>query len=108
MHGVPAGTWSPPSDPVDERVDRLDRAVAGLDPYLPEQSTGAAGLVNPLLVVWDAAQAVHPAVAGPVEDLLTALLHRLTVPTAEVRAVVEETRARALQVLILEGGALTG
>lgn len=89
-------------------MDRLDLAVAAVTPYLLDPSVSAAVLVNPLLLVWDAAQAVHPDVAGPVEELLTTLLHRTITPSVDVRRTIEEIRARALQELVLRGGVLTG
>lgn len=89
--------------PVEERVNRLDEAVTALTPYLRDSFIYSAVLVNPLLVVWGAAQAVEPEVASPVEHLLTDLLHRTTVASEEIFSAIADVRARALQVLVLEG-----
>ena len=92
--------------PVEDRVTALDESISALDPYLREEFTHPAALVNPLLVVWDAAQDVDPGVSCPVEELLTDLLHRTTVATSEIVTAMEEVRARAVQVLVLEGCSL--
>lgn len=97
-----------PRPPIQDRVDRLDETLKTLDPYLQEPAASAGALVNPLLVVWDAAHAVHPEVATPVEKLLTGLLHRTTVPVDDVLVAVEDMRARALQVLVLTGRVVVG
>lgn len=94
--------------PLEDRVNRLDETLKTLDPYLREPSACAAALVNPLLVVWDAAHAVHPEVAIPVEKLLTGLLRRSTIPAADVFDAVGDMRARALQVLVLAGRVAIG
>lgn len=96
-----------PTEPVEDRVSELDGAIGALTPYLREEFIYAAALVNPLLLVWGAAEEVEPDVASPVESLLTDLLHRTTVGADEVFAAIEEVRARAVQVLVLEGCALT-
>lgn len=97
-----------PPSPIQDRVDRLDETLKTLDPYLQEPAASAGALVNPLLVVWDAAHAVHPEVAAPVEKLLTGLLHRTMVPVDDVLVAVEDMRARALQVLVLTGRVVVG
>ncbi len=94
--------------PVEDRVERLDRTVAALDPYLREPAVSASTLVNPLLVVWDAAHDVVPDVATPVERLLTGLVHCTTVPATDVLEAVDDARARALQVLVLTGRVMVG
>jgi hypothetical protein len=88
----------------DHTVTCLDEAIATASTYLTENWIATTVLINPLLEVWEAANAVHPAVARPVEEFLTVLIHRTTVTPAEVNAMVDEVRVLALQASVLAGG----
>ena len=83
---------------------RMDEALATASTYLTENWIATTALINPLLEVWEAANAVHPAVARPVEEFLTVLIHRTTVTPAEVNAMVDEVRVLALQASVLASG----
>lgn len=108
VRAVPARRSQAAPPPLEERVERLDEAAVALGPYLREATACARMLVNPLLVVWDAAHAVHPEVATPVEELLTGLLHRTTIPVQDVLGAIDDVRARALQELVLGGWVMVG
>jgi hypothetical protein len=88
----------------DETMARLDEAIATASTYLSERWTPTTSLINPLLEVWEAAHAIHPAVARPVEGLLPTLIHRTTVTPAEITAMADEVRVLALQASVLVGG----
>ncbi len=94
--------WSIDCD--DQTMARLDEAIVTASTYLTEKWIATTCLINPMLEVWEAANAVHAAVARPVEELLTVLIHRTTVTPAEVEAVVDEVRVLALQASVLAGG----
>jgi hypothetical protein len=101
----------PDSDRLETTVDgsdamlaKLDDAIAKVCVYLTEKSVPSAGLINPMLEVWEAANAIHPAVAGPVEEFLTVLIHRTSVAPAEINAVADDVKVLALQASVLAGG----
>jgi hypothetical protein len=87
----------------DQTLARLEEAIATASTYLTENWIATTSLINPMLGVWEAANAIHPAVARPVEKLLTMLIHRTTVTPADINAVVDEVRVLALQAAVLAG-----
>lgn len=93
-------------DPVLYDMGRLDAASSVVHSYLHEPFSSCAVLVNPLLGLWDAAHEIDPAACSPVEELLTVLLQRSIISSAEVMAVIDDVRARAIQgsVLAHSGG----
>lgn len=80
---------------------RLDEAVAGLGPFLTETFIPTSAVINPLLVVWDAANEIDPCVSSPVERLLTVLVARTWVRPSELTATLDEVRAAASQASLL-------
>jgi len=88
----------------DQMMPGLDQAIATASTYLTENWIATTALINPMLEVWEAANAVHPAVARPVEEFLTVLIHRTTVTPAEVNAMMDQVRVLALQASVLAGG----
>lgn len=84
-----------------EVVERLDLALASLIPFTRERSVPTSVVINPLLVVWDAAHDVGAEVSGPVESLLTAAVQRATLGADELLACTDEVRALALQETVL-------
>lgn len=54
-------------------------------------------VVNPLLGIWKLASDIDPAVAGPVEQLLTTLGHRQVVSGTELEATMDEVRKLLLE-----------
>ncbi len=88
----------------DQTLARLDEAIATTSMYLTEKWIATTSLINPMLEVWEAAHAIHPAVARPVEEFLTTLIHRTTVTPAEINAMADEVRVLALQASVLVGG----
>lgn len=82
-------------------VEQLDRTVDLLMEFTRERYVAASVLVNPLLVVWDAAHAVGVDVAAPVEALLTVAVQRSTIAADEIRGCVQEARALAVQEAVL-------
>jgi hypothetical protein len=88
----------------DRTMARLDEVIAMASAYVTEKWIPTTSLINPMLEVWEAANAIHPAVARPVEEFLTALIHRTTVAPDEIGAVVDETRLLALQASVIAGG----
>jgi hypothetical protein len=88
-----------------QAMDRLDEAISMASPYLTERWIPTTSLINPMLGVWEVANAIHPAVARPVEEFLTSLIHRTTVTPAEFGCVVDEVRVLALQASVLASGA---
>lgn len=89
------------TDRREEKLLKLEEAIADLVPYLAEETVSASLMINPLLLVWDGAHDLGPAVARPVETMLTALVHRSTVSTGEVLSLMDETRALAVQAFVL-------
>jgi hypothetical protein len=88
----------------EQTMARLDESIAVASTYLTEKWIATTSLINPMLEVWEAANAIHPAVARPVEELLTMLIHRTTVTPDEIRTVADEVRGLALQASIIAGG----
>jgi hypothetical protein len=81
----------------DVALPSIDTAIAALEPYLGEPFIPTRSVINPLLVVWDAAHGLDPCVSLPVEQLLTALLARTWVTPSELTATMDEVRALALE-----------
>jgi len=102
LHSVERSVGSVDCD--DETLARLDEAIATASMYLTEKWIPTTSVINPLLEVWEAASAIHPAVARPVEGFLTALIHRTTVTPTEINAVADEVRVLAIQASVLAGG----
>ena len=75
----------------------LDQAVAALESYLREKIIPAARVINPLLDVWSPAKSIYPSVALRVEDLLTTLVSRSTIPPSEWLAALDDVRIGAVQ-----------
>ena len=88
----------------DQTLARLDETINTVSTYLTENWIATAVLINPMLGLWEAANAIHPAVARPVEEFLTMLIHRTTVAPAEVNAVLDEIRVLALQASVFIDG----
>ncbi len=61
-----------------------------LEAFMTDDHVPAGALINPLLDVWAAARAMDPAVARPVERLMTDLLRRHLATSDEVTAVIGE------------------
>jgi hypothetical protein len=85
----------------EQTLARLDEAIATSSAYLTEKWIATTTLINPMLEVWEAANAIHPTIARPVEELLTVLIHRTTITPAEINAVAHEVRTLALQASVL-------
>ena len=100
---VPGPLWAPPvrHEVPPGTVEQLDRGLALLMEFTRDDSIPASILVNPLLVVWEAARDVGIEVSGPVEAMLTAAVRRSTLTADEVRSCVHEVRALALQETVL-------
>jgi hypothetical protein len=94
----------PTVDGDDQTLARLDEAVAIASTYMTENWIPTTSLINPMLEVWEAANAIHPAVARPVEEFLTLLIHRTTVTPADIEAVADGVRVLALQASVLASG----
>jgi len=89
----------PVLDPVHGIFGRggdLGTSRRGRPPGHVEAGSHAAGvysasrMINPLLDVWGLAAAVDQAVARPIERLLTALVVRSVVTSAELRTAIDE------------------
>lgn len=93
----------PEVDVDGQSLARLDEAIATASMYLTEKWIPTTSVINPFLEVWEAPNAVHPAVARPVEEFLTLLIHRTTVTPAEINALADEVRVLALQASVLSG-----
>ena len=98
-----AERWEGAIDCDDRTVARLDEAISTASTYLSEKWIATTSLINPMLEVWEAANAIHPAVARPVEEFLTVLIHRTTVTPAEADAVADQVRGLALQASVIGG-----
>ncbi len=90
-----------PPEHLAESVERLDRALASLGAFTTERAVPTSVVINPLLVVWDAAHEVGAEVSGPVEALLTAAVQRTTLGPDELVSCSDEVRALALQETVL-------
>ena len=80
------------SEPADGD-DRLAMLRQALDSLRASHAAGvysASRMINPLLDVWSLAAAVDQAVARPIERLLTALVVRSVVTSAELRTAIDE------------------
>jgi hypothetical protein len=88
----------------DQTLARLDETINIVCTFLTENWIATAVLINPMLGLWEAANTIHPAVARPVEEILTMLIHRTTVAPAEVNAVLDELRVLALQASVFIDG----
>lgn len=86
---------------LEEGVQRLDQALATLGQFTRDRAVPTSAVINPLLVVWDAAHEVGEEVSSPVEALLTAAVQRTTIGSDELVSCVEEVRALALQETVL-------
>lgn len=86
---------------LQEDVQRLDRALATLGQFTRDRAVPTSAVINPLLVVWDAAHEVGEEVSSPVETLLTAAVQRTTLGSDELVTCAEEVRALALQETVL-------
>jgi hypothetical protein len=91
----------PEVDAADQTLARLDEAIGRASTYRTQRWIATTCLINPMLEVWEAAHAIHPAVSRPVEELLIVLVHRTTITPAEINRVVDEVRALALQASVL-------
>ena len=96
---APAPSGLPATNPA--HVEPLDRALVVLLAYTAEKRVPASAVINPLLVAWDAAHEVGPGVAGPIEDLLTAAVHRAALEASEIVACVDEVRIHVLEMAVL-------
>jgi hypothetical protein len=119
FHRRQAMTNPPPSVPLDSppesapgpadlgvvademAVESLDKAIAAIEPYLQERIIPSRQVLNPLLDVWSEAQKLGPSVAQPVEELITVLVSRTTITSAELVATLDEVHLEALQVSLL-------
>lgn len=90
-----------PPEAVAGSVENLERAVGTLMDFAADKQIPASVLVNPLLVLWDAAHEVDPAVSAPVEALLTVAVHRSTLGSDELIGCLQEVRALAIQEAVL-------
>jgi len=96
-----ADDWEGAVDCDARAVARLDEAIATATTYLTEKWLATTSLINPMLEVWEAANAIHPAVARPVEEFLTVLIHRTTVTPDEANAVADQVRVLAIQACVI-------
>ncbi|MDA8045962.1 MAG: hypothetical protein M0Z30_12105 [Actinomycetota bacterium] len=82
-------------------LEQLTQALTELDRYSDELLVAPSAIVNALLNVWDAAHAIDQSISEPIEQMLTVTVHRMTIDGREVAALVDEVRARALEVSLL-------
>ena len=71
-------------------IARLQLALGALQASHADGVYSASRMINPLLDVWGLAAAVDQAVARPIERLLTALVVRSVVTSAELRTAIDE------------------
>lgn len=90
-----------PPEHLVESVERLDRALASLGAFTTDRAVPTSVVINPLLVVWDAAHEVGAEVSEPVEALLTAAVQRTTLGADELLSCSHKVRALALQEMVL-------
>lgn len=90
-----------PIEHLAESVERLDRALTSLGAFTSDRAVPTSVVINPLLVVWDAAHEVGAEVSEPVESLLTAAVQRTTLGADELLSCSDEVRALALQQTVL-------
>ncbi len=90
-----------PPEEIAGSVENLERAVASVMEFAADKQIPASVVVNPLLVLWDAAHEVDPLVSVPVEALLTVAVHRSTLGSDEVIGCIQEVRALAIQEAVL-------
>jgi hypothetical protein len=106
--GLPPSSETEPGWPnqfdVNGQADEartIDEAIAALEPYMRENFIPAGQVINPLIDVWSVAHNIHPSVARPVEELLTALVSRSTTTASEVATTLDNVRIAALQASVL-------
>ena len=71
-------------------IARLQLALGALQASHADGVYSASRMINPLLDVWSLAVTVDQAVARPIERLLTALVVRYVVTSAELRTAIDE------------------
>lgn len=81
--------------------ERLEAALADVAGYLRDEFVPAGLMINPLLSAWDAAHEFDADVAVPLEELMTALIHRASVQRKEILEVLDEVRALAVSTALL-------
>ena len=74
----------------DDRLSMLTQALDSLRASHPAGVYSASRMINPVLDVWSLAASVDHAVARPIERLLTALVVRYVVTSAELRTAIDE------------------
>ncbi len=105
LSGEPIGTDGPGADEpgqaqqpyqaTAESRDELDRAIDRLVAETGQGVLSVSRVVNPLLQLWSVARDLDPAVAQPIENLLTALVGRSLTTSGEIAATMAEVRAAA-------------
>lgn len=94
---MPAPTPPPPA----EALEGLEEALAELAEFTRDRYVSAPYLINPLLAVWDTAHHVSPDVSRPVEELLTASIHRNLIEAGELEACIGQVRELAAHEALL-------
>lgn len=84
-----------------ERIERLEHSLRSLSDFARDRIVPTSLVVNPLLLVWDAAHELDPGVAAPVEGLLTVAVQRTTLEADELFHCIDEVRALILQHTVL-------
>jgi hypothetical protein len=77
---------------MDERTERLEAAIESFLATYDQPAISASRPINALLEIWGLATEIDPAVAAPVESLLTALVGRELTTGAELATVMEDLR----------------
>lgn len=85
----------------EEGQERFEAALANVAGYLGDDFVPAGLIINPLLLAWDAAHDIDAAVAVPLEELLTGIIHRASVQRKEILEVLDEVRALAVSTAVL-------
>lgn len=99
---LPARQYSPDlGGPSEAVLDHLEAALAQLEAFTRDRLVAAAIVINPLLVVWEAASGISPATAARIEALLTAAVQREMLQCQRIRDCTYEVRAIALQESVL-------
>lgn len=80
-----------------EDIERLEAEITALLAMHGEGVNSASRVVNPLLNIWSIANAIDPAAAEPVQDLLTVLPHRALISADELKGVFAKVH------VVLEG-----
>lgn len=77
---------------MDERTDRLETVIEAFLANFDQPAISASRPINALLEIWGLASDIDPAVAEPVERLLTALVGRELTTPEELASVMEDLR----------------